>query len=245
VKQPSGGAVVTLALAWALAAACAAPAPPIQYVYDGGAAATADGLYRVQTDRVGAAFLKPGASFHAYDAVMIDPVTVSYTRPATDGRRRDDVRGSYPLGYEHTQRLKRILQEAVESELTRGEAFAVVTTPGPGVLRISGHIVDLVWEQPPWRGGEDRFVLRTGKMTLILDVRDAQTGEPLARLADRRPIQPGAEHPTGAFESNPVNNWGGVRDLAASWARILREALATLRELNEVPLPPNSAPRPL
>ncbi len=206
---------------------------------------TADGLYRVRTDRVGAAFVKPGASLAAYDAVIIDPVSVSYANTPAGEVPTDRARRSYPLSFDHLERLKRIFQQAVEREMARGDEFDIADAAAPNVLRITGQIVDLVWEMPPAVGGEKTFVLRTGKMTLVLDVRDSETGEPLARIADRRTIQPGAENPTGPFENNPVNNWSGVRDVSTSWARILREALDSLRDLPEVPLPRGESPRAL
>jgi len=216
---------LALALALALGTGCAAPPPTVEYQAKGDGPDTADGLYRVRTRRVGAAFLKPGASLADYDSVLIDPVTVSYKL------------SSSTLDAETMARFKRIFQEVFEGQLSRSQVFAVVSGPGPRALRVSGHIVNLVVTVPRFRAGETSFVLDSGEMTLVLDVRDSRTGEPLARIADRRLIRPTSAGVVGGFQSNAVNNWGAVRDVFTEWARFLREGLDGLHELTFPPAP--------
>jgi hypothetical protein len=74
-------------------------------------------------------------------------------------------------------------------------------------------------------------------MTLILDVRDSLTREPLARIADRRAIQPASSGAGRVFYSNPTRNWGEVRDRMQRWASLLRQGLDYLKQLPEVPEP--------
>lgn len=226
-----------LALTPLLGAGC--PLPPL-LAERGDAPPTADGLHRVPARGVGAAYVKPGVRFSAYDAVVIDPVTVSYKSWPRRPRATDLARGNYALDRASMDRLKRIFQRAFEQELERSQAFVVADEPGPGTLRVSAHIVDLVWEVPPARGGESSFVLRTGEMTLILDVRDSQSGEPLARVADRQAIRPYGAGLVGGYKNNPVNNWSAVGDVASHSAGILREALDALRELPYLPHAPGA-----
>jgi len=226
------GVLLAFALGLALDPGCASGPRPIEYEARKGLPSTADGLYRVRTRRVSAAFLKPEADFSQYDAVMIDPVRVSYKR------------GMLELDEQDVERFQSIFQQAFDSELSRSKVYRVVSLPGPRTLRVSGQIVNLVVRVPPFRGGEKNLVLDAGEMTLILDVRDSQSGEPLARVADRRRIRPaGTELARGAavsglYESNPVNNWGAVREICADWARTLREALDDLASLPVPPAPP-------
>ena len=189
--------LIAFALTLGLSSGCASPPRPIAYDSSGNAPATADGLYRVRNTRVGAAFVKPGASFADYDGVVIDPVSVSYMRDPRRSIAEKRERGCFTLDEDSLERLKRIFQQSFERELARSQAFEVVSEAGPSALRVSGHIVDLVVAVPPWRGGELDFVLEAGKMTLILDVRDSQTGEPLARVADRRAIRPSSSGVVG------------------------------------------------
>ena len=125
-------------------------------------------------------------------------------------------------------RLTRSVREAFERGVAASVNFQIVGQPGPGVLQASCRIVDLVWEVPDARGGETFWTKRTGIMTLVLDLQDAESGTVLARLADRREIRPVGVGLSGGFESRPVNTWAGVRDVSARWGRILREALDAL-----------------
>lgn len=229
--------VPAAALALVVALGCAQP-QGIQYSGRRDQPDTADGLYRVKAPGVAAAFLRPGVSFSGYDSVMIAPVSVSYAAPEGAGgkiRRRTQILDPAAMA-----RFKEIFQESFERELQRNDAFRVVQEPGPNVLRVSGHVVDLVVDVPPYRGGEINYILDAGAMTLVLDVYDSLSGAPLARMADRRPIVPSSASVLGGYRSTPVNNWGAVRDVFSEWARILRGALEELRKLPEVPSPPAS-----
>jgi hypothetical protein len=216
-----GVRVCTTLLALATAAGCA----PRTIEYEA-KPATADGLYRVRAYRVSAAFVRPGADFSRYTGLLIDPVTVSTTAP---------------LDEESIERLKKIFQEAFERQLARSDAFEVVSKPGPDVLRVAGRIVDLSVDVPPYTGGERSFIVKAGEITLILDVRDSRTGMPLARMADKRRIAPTSAGITSGYESNPVNNWGAVRNICNDWARILRSGLDDLHQIEIPPAPPQSA----
>jgi hypothetical protein len=206
--------------------ACGGPPPPVQYESGGRMpATTADGLHRVRATRVGAAYLKPGASFAGYDAILIAPVTIAYQRGA----------GGHELDGEERERMERMFQEAFQKQLGRSKSFAVVSEPGPSVLRVAGHIVDLVVTAPPFRGGEVDFVMDAGELTLILDVRDSESHEALARVADKRAIRPEGSSTTSMYRSGPVNNWGALREIFDSWARLLRGGLDDLHTLPQVP----------
>ncbi len=229
----------SIVLALALGVGCESSPRPIEFDPSSDGPATPDGLYRVRTTRVGAAYLRPGVSFAEYDGVLIDPVTVSYARRPRRGRDRE--MGMQPEEFElHPEtmdRLKRIFQESFERALGRSQAYTVVSEPGPSALRVSGHIVDLSVNVPRFRGRERTFVMNAGTMTLVLDVRDSQTGQPLARVADRRVIQPVEASIVGGIESNPVNNWGAVRQLFLTWAGILRDGLDNLNAPPVTPAP--------
>ncbi|MGI9591333.1 MAG: DUF3313 family protein [Myxococcota bacterium] len=225
---------VALCLAFALGCASSPRAPEAERL--SGEPPTPDGLYRVETFRVARAWLKPGVSLAAYDAVMIAPVTVSYRsadRSSSSGRRR----GNQQLSPEAMERFKRIFQETFESVLSRSRHFEIASEPGEKVLLVSGHILDLVVNVPEDRGNELSYVFNAGAMTLLLNVNDSQTGAPLARAADRRAITPAGANISRAYRSHPVNHWGAVRDVFGEWALILREALEELHAAPEVPLP--------
>jgi hypothetical protein len=227
-----------------VAAACSTSAPaPIEYRTRGELPVTADGLHRIHSMRVAAAYLKPGASFADYKQIVIDPVTVSYKSPPRKATASNRSRGNFALSDEDMDRLKRMFQEVFEEELAKSEDYRLATEPGADALRVTGHIVDLVVDVPPQRGATYNFVMKAGEMTLIMDVRDSITGEPLARVADRRAVRPAAGGPSTLYYSTPVRSWGEVRRRFQTWASLLREGLDELNQLPEVPLP-SEAPAP-
>jgi hypothetical protein len=162
------------------------------------------------TKRVGAAFLKPGARFAGYDALLIDPVHVSHkTEPRPP-------RGSVTLDPGKLDRVKGIFLRCFDRELVQSGDFALASEPGPGVLRVSGRIVDLVVEVPPDRIRERYFVTDTGEMTLALDVRDSVTGEALVRLVDRRAIRPAGVGHGDLYQSSDCGTGAPWRTCSAS-----------------------------
>jgi hypothetical protein len=198
---------------------------------------TADGLVQVRTSGVGGAYVKPGARLGSYRKVMIDPVEVSYKRTPRSSTSRPGVGdANFALDEKEMANLQRLFQQAFEKEFSRSEIFEVVREPGPDVLRVSGWIVDLVVRAPRERAGSDRTYIRSaGEMTLVLDVRDAQSHAPLARIADRRAVQPAGGY--DLYESNTVNITAELRRVFTRWARFLREGLDDLQQLPAVPEP--------
>lgn len=227
----------TFGLGLALGAGCALPPAPIVYDATGKQPTTTDGLYRVYEPRFGAAFVMPGADFAAYDAVTVDSPSVSYKeepRPATAMNRR---RGNFALPTRDVDRMKRFFVEAFVEEMGTSDELRVVSEESSGVLRLSGHIVNLVVDAPPALAGQRDYRQDAGEMTMILDVRDAATGAPLARIADRRAIAPGKLGIDGGYEATRVTSLGAMRDTFAEWARLSRDYILELRKLTIPPAP--------
>ncbi|MGI9590146.1 MAG: DUF3313 family protein [Myxococcota bacterium] len=194
---------------------------------------SADGLRRVEGREVSAAFVHPDAFFGAYDEIAVDPLRISHKPEAR------------PLDQASLERLQEIYADTLREQLARSDAFRLVSEPGPRTLRVSGRIVNVDVRIPRSRSGEKRFVLDSGEMTLLLDVRDSQTGRTLVRIADRRRVRPSGlsstsnDHHSGyaGYEDTPVNVWGAVREIVDDWARIVRQGLDDLRTMAPVPIP--------
>ena len=200
---------------------------------------TADGLHQVRTMQVAGAYVKPGAELGSYTSIRLDPVTISYKRPPRErrsGARMNPSGDNWALTDSEKERVERLFQEAFERELSQSENFTLVEDDGPDVLRVSGHIVDLVVTAGPEPSGRDRsFVREAGQLTLVLDVRDSESGEALARIADRRSVSA-----SGGFRlqrNSVVNNQAELRRIFSRWARFLRNGLDNLRQLPEIPQP--------
>lgn len=215
------------------------PLELLGFAGDGGPPArTADGLQLVSTARVGVVYVRPGAELWLYDTVVVDPVALSYRSPPSLPNAFARRPGNYQLGMDAEDRVRRTVRKDLERELSRSEGLALVSEPQAGTLRVSGRIVGFLWEAPPPRGRDSYHVDRTGEMTLVVAVRDSETGEVLMRLAARRAIRPSTSTLGSSYENSAVNNWAGVRDVSASWARLLREELDRLRGLPAVATPP-------
>jgi hypothetical protein len=216
-------------------AACAGQAPGGIYYTSGKGAVTPDGLHRVNWEPFRTTYVKPGADLQRYTKVLVQEVTVSYkTPPRRAGLNRDAIVPNYALPDSAIESLKRYFHKAFVEALGKSQNFAVVEAPGPEVLLISGHIVNLQIQVPPERDqavDETDYTTSSGQMTLILDARDSKSGEPLVRVGQARAIQMG----DGWYESDPVSNSGAVRDMFRTWASDLRRELDQFHALPALP----------
>ena len=198
---------------------------------------TVDGLYRVDNSLVALAYMKPDMDLRGYTALMIDPVAVAYQRDP-GGRTTSAGGGAQNFALNTTQmgNLKSWFQEAVVEALSGDGGYRIVDAPGPDVLRITAELIDLIVRIPTQRtGGRGGMAVRSyGEVTLVLEARDSQSGEILARAADRR-------DPTGNPTDELVRVVPGfvrsnTRTLFEFWAGILRERLDELRQVEIDPV---------
>jgi len=222
--------------------ACAVPPRPIGFDPEAAQPATTDGLYRLRATRVAGVFARPGASLSGYDRILLDPVTVSYKEKPRPASKESRPRGNFALNDIQLERLKQMYRASLERELLKGGVFTTASDVGPGVLRLSSHIVNLVVNAPPFRGGERDFVFDAGALTLIVDVADSQSQESLLRMIDRRAIRPGYTDLSGVYETGPVTNAGALSDVFYDWALVVRDWIDLLRESPVPPAPAASDP---
>jgi hypothetical protein len=196
----------------ALSPACTAPRPVVPVGAD--AQITAEGLYRMKSSRLELAWVKPDVDLSRYDSFLLDPVQVSYQQR----------KGDYPLEPEQLEKLKEVSSTIFREAVTSAGSFTLVDISRPGALRVSAAILDLeinVPETKPGRG--DTYGYEPAKMTLLVELRDATSGEILARAADRsRARSIGTKY-------DVVTARGDLRLALERWARIMVEALNELR----------------
>ena len=221
--------------------ACAPSSPGgIQYA-SGEGSVTVDGLQLVQWEPFRTTYVKPGADLQRYTKVAVQEVTVSYKTPPRPGHfEQDAIDPNYALPDSAMVSLKKYFHEAFVKELGESKDFTVVDAPGPDVLLLSGHIVNLQISLPPAMDQDpDETIVASssGQMTLILDAHDSQSGEPLVRVGQVKAIEMAGG---GFYESDPVSNSSAVREIFQQWASELRRELDQFRALPE--LPPLNAP---
>jgi hypothetical protein len=216
-------------LAVALGATAAPKQPRIETGPD--AEVTHDGLVRVQKSVVDAAWVKPTLDLTPYKKLMVVSQGVAFRKlePVSDFQARSE--SQFPVKEENKERLSRELREAFERELGELERYEIVSSPGPDVLLLTGAVIDVVSNIPPdidsarfGRGGV--YLTSVGGATLVIELRDSESGEILARAADGR----AAESPF-AFEVNSVTAWTEVRRLASYWATLLRRRLEEIEKI--------------
>ena len=223
-----GAAALVLSL-YAGSGAAAPKQPRIETGPD--AEVTHDGLVRVQKSVVDAAWVKPTLDLTPYKKLMVVSQGVSFRKlePVSEFQARRE--SQFPVKEENKERLSRELRTAFEEELATLERYEIVNAPGPDVLLLVGAVIDVVSNIPPdidsaryGRGGV--WLTSVGDATLVIELRDSESGEILARAADRR----AAESPF-AFEVNTVTAWSEVRRLAAYWATLLRRRLEEIEKV--------------
>lgn len=123
------------------------------------------------------------------------------------------------------ENLSAMTREIFAAELAEG-GYRLVDAPGPDTLLVSAAIVDLFITAPdPQSTGRSRtFTADSGRMTIVLELRDSVTGELMARVVDR---QTGRRDGTWSI-TNRVTNTADARRAIRNWAVALREGLDEL-----------------
>jgi hypothetical protein len=212
------------AAAWLAAAGCGSSGTVFA---TGPGSVTGDGLHRVRWSELGNEWLKPGTSLAGYSGIVLDPIRVSYH--TQQGQAIDPHATPYIPTADEIEAIEHYYQETFVKELSGG-AFRVVAGPGPGVLRITGRIVDLSMAQPQasqLEPDEQVYSATAGELTLLLDVRDAQSGAPLLRSAGRFPVA--VDPVQGAEDDDPTMTAAALRQTFAHEAVLLRQRLVELR----------------
>ena len=186
-----------------------------------------DGLVRQPNTRLGAVFVQPDAEIQCYATVLLAPAPVQFARnwdPNRGGRstsRRLDASDIAAIKND----LATMMEEIFREELVAG-GYQVVTEPGPDTLLVIPAIVDLYITAPDtMSAGRSRtYTANSGRMTLVLELRDSVTGETLARVVDS---QSGRSSGTW-WITNRVTNTADARRAIRTWAQALRSGLDSL-----------------
>lgn len=180
-----------------------------------------EGLQQVPARNFEAAFLRPGVTFADYAKLKVDELELAFRTP-------DREQNQFPLGEDQKTRFRAAMATAFGEELGKLQNVEIVTAPGPDVLALHVRVQDIVARAPGRRvGGAGRagFALETmGELTLVLELRDSQSDEVLARVFDRQAVE-GAAMVSG---DSVVSTWQGVERLVGRWASRASEGLENL-----------------
>jgi len=215
----------TFALSCAFAAACvvAALAAP------GSGIATAaeppqewDGLQLTPSKKVTRLYVRPGASLQGYKHVRLEPLQVAFDKNWNPNASRV---GTNRLTAEDFEKIKKALSDEFSKVWAKDLADAgydLVTAPGDDVLDGTPFVVDLYIAAPdkPTAGRSRTYTADPGRMTLVAELRDSDTGQILARAIDARSTS------WSTFQiSSSVSNMAAARQMISRWAAVLVDAL--------------------
>ena len=228
--------VAALAAALTLAGAGAAPKQP-RIQTGANAEVTADGLVRVDKSVVDAAWVKPDFDLTPYTKLMIASQGVSYKKlkpvSGTTFGNRSNGQSAFTVKEESKTEFNKILKEEFVKELSKLERYLIVDKAGPDVLLLVGGVIDVESNVPPYLDAPSLagaaggiYLTSIGQATLVIELRDSQSNEVLARAGDRR----AAESPF-VINVNSVTGWSQVRLLAQSWASLVRERLEEIEKI--------------
>lgn len=132
--------------------------------------------------------------------------------------------GPYFIDDKARAQFETLVADIFKEELQQIQRFELVDGPGPDVLMVAGGLLDVISYVPPDPVGSrsEVYLSSVGEATLVLELRDSETGTILARSIDRR----AAESPGGTLQnSNNVSNSADVKRVVRRWAVRLREGL--------------------
>ncbi len=213
----------TLIFAVVLVACTTAP-PTIQTGPD--AELSFDGLHKVDNSQADVAWARPDFDISGYTKIWLIGAGIEYRQVKNRGRTSMDRSrgGPYFIDDKSRAQFEELVGTVFKEEFEKIEKYELVDGPGPDVLMIRGGLLDVTSYVPPdpVGGRSVVFLSSVGEATLVLELRDSETGTILARSVDRR----AAETIGGTFtRSNSVTNSAEARRLIRFWATRLREGL--------------------
>lgn len=206
----------------ALLACCALPPPTVSSGPN--AELSFDGLNRVNNARFAGVWVRKGSDFSVYKKLLVLPAEIAYK---SDHPKGDEETG-FPLDERQMRKLRELLQEVFNDELAQG-GWQFADAPGPDVLLLQGGLIDLVVRVPTDRRQSSRggtWVSSYGAMTLVVQLYDSQTRQILARVIDRREVEPSSGLELSKAELSASVE---LRTFFERWAKRLREGLDTAR----------------
>ena len=186
-----------------------------------------DGLVRRPGTRIDSVFVKPDADISGFTSVLLDPVQVSFASnwDPNQGVRNPARRLNATDVAAIQTGLATMFRETFSADLARSN-FQLVEQAGPETLRVSAAIVNLFVTAPDtMSAGRSRtYTANSGQTTLVLELRDAVTGELLARAVD---TQRGRLTGSMSF-TNSVTNTADARRAISTWSTALVQGLNEL-----------------
>ncbi len=178
-----------------------------------------DGLQKVASKYFDAAFVRPGVDFGRYRELLVSRSELAFRTP-------DREKQQFPLTEEQKERFRQLLDDEFANELANAKNLRMTDSPGPEVLGLRVRVQGIVATVPPRTIGSigwGNFALEAlGEATLVIELRDSESEEILAKVFDRRAIDGIA---VAQKQGPPVTRWEEVEAVCKRWAATVRARL--------------------
>lgn len=161
-----------------------------------------DYYQKITDGAVDVAYVKPNVNFGQYTALKADPLEIYFSQASAPSTA-------------DLERIRAVFRAAFLGEI--GDDYPIVTESGKNVLAVRASLIDskTTGMPVPVRGQLGELV-SAGSLTFLMELRDSQTGEVLARAGDQE------KPPEGTDDST---SWDEVDMAAARWATLFRNFL--------------------
>jgi hypothetical protein len=160
---------------------------------------------RVPNTAVEYAYVNEQADFSQYTKLMNGGLEIYYP----EGEESPD-----PADLE---RIRGYFRDAFAAAI--GDDYEVVSEPGPGILKVSGQVIDMKMTSGGATfdpSGRLRDVVAHGELTFLMEMSDSVSGQVLARAGDKS---------TDISADKDDATWEDVRRAAEYWAGLFRNWL--------------------
>jgi len=207
----------------AISVACTSASPTIQTGPE--AELSYDGLHKVDNSQADMAWARPDIDLSGYTKILPVSAGITYVQADNKGRTTRDRNkgGPYFIDDKSREQFEALVAEVFTEELGKIERFTLVDAAGPDVLMVAGGLLNVTSYVPPETATRSVvFLSAVGEATLVLELRDSESGAILARSIDTRAAETIGDTFT---RSNSVMNSTEARRLIKFWAQRLVEGL--------------------
>ena len=187
-----------------------------------------------ELEKVKAAFretwVHPDADFTQYDKVYLWEGQFEFRDVGPARRSRSTMMSSrkreFGISDVDRQKFEEVVAEAFVKEIQKGKRFTIVDEVGPDTIIMRGAALDIISKVPPDTvGHSDIYLSSIGEATFIMELIDAETGEVLAVVAERRQLGRSGGLDSFSMPTSSVTVIADVKRWARAAAAKLRSEL--------------------
>lgn len=187
-----------------------------------------DGLRKVEGTAMDSVWVRPDTDLSQYGKVMFEGSGIQYVpvKPLARSALAPMRSNEFPIPPEVRAKLLEVISDSFRDRLSQLQNYEITDKAGADVLMVKVGLLDLVSRVPPQSAGDsDVYLDEVGKATLMIEIKDSESGATIVRAVDRRAAGDGS----GAVRSNTVRNWSEVQQLADFWGDLMREGIDGLQ----------------